>query len=132
MINTIKLPGIDFNTDKVDKNLLEFFNDLVYMTYYSETSPVRFYEKNSVQGFSGKIMRRDIAPEDIEAALRANSDTLLKTIPGYSTKIKNTTVSLIMVEKTTKGLIPHFKIIIESEETLITGTLSGAIVYDLY
>ena len=131
MTDTLRLPGIPVGTSSVHPDLVNFINDVIYQTYYSESSgigPGNFLE--DTPGSPGKYVGPGVSASTIQSALEANIQTLLSG-PYASTQIQNATVQLLLEEQTSKGRILHWRITISSDVPLIMVDLMGAILYDL-
>jgi len=138
VVSTFMLPGIPKVSSKVDSVALKFVNDAIYMTFYSEKASKEYQLAtetllSGAPGFQLKYLSIGISPDDIETSFRENINALLAGDGPYrDSKITGATLTRELIEETSQGRIIHWKIVLTSDEdTLITGLLTGAVLYSI-
>jgi len=131
MTSTLKIPGMPVFDAKVDDQLASFVSDLLYMTFFSESTKAeggKFLTTNISEAFQAVAL--DVDPADVQTLFNENAQALLAG-PYSGSSIEAASITLVLEEETSRGRILHWKLTITSEGQLITGTLTGNVAYDL-
>ena len=140
-VKTVRMPGMLRSSINVDPELMSFVNDLIFMTFYSESGIIgsvfagvgqEVQEMMNASGITGsKYTGQALPPEDILSLMRSNISLLLNEGSYKEGKVKGADVSLRLVEQTSRGNVVSYSLRVRSDAQLITGEFSGSIMYSL-
>lgn len=143
MPGTVMLPGVSpAGKELVDPALMQFVNDLLYMTFYSSRSTAGVISKDVMrinadlnrdgQRTGSRYLGKGTDPADVEASFRRNIALLLKPSSPYSRAgITAASVAMLLEENTSLGRVVSWKLSVKSGRQLITGLLTGSVLYSL-
>lgn len=139
-VKTVRMPGMRANSISVDPELMSFVNDLIFMTFYSESgigsvfagAGQEIQETMDARGITGsKYTGQALPPEDILSLMRSNISILLSEAPYKDGMVRGADVSLRLLEQTSRGNVVSYSLRVRSDAQLITGEFSGAVMYSL-